>query len=136
MKVTNQDRANIRRIFAKIREDTDRLTAEKVRSTGTKTHPDIDKIIAAQNTLRCCMEVVFDECLPYDDVFCGELAIRLAAYAISAVPIERHQVLLDAAVEGLPAALARRVRERVVIKTTWETDGVRHPNIPRKGDVQ
>ena len=136
MKVTNQDRANIRRIFAKIREDTDRLTAEKISATGTKTHPDIDKIIAAQNTLRRCIEVVFEECLPYDDVFCGEMAIRLAAYAISAVPIERHQLLLEAVVEGLPAALARRVREGAVIRTEWQTDGVNHPNIPRKGDVQ
>ncbi|NEI60958.1 hypothetical protein [Rhizobium leguminosarum] len=136
MIITNQDRAHIRRIFGKIRKETDRLTAEKIRSTGTKTHPDIDKIIAAQNTLRRCIEVVFDECLPYDDVFCGELAIRLAAYAISAVPIERHGVVLHAVIEGLPAALSRRVREGVVIKTEWETDGVRHPNVPRKGNVQ
>jgi hypothetical protein len=136
MSITNQDRAHIRRIFGKIRAETDRLTAEKIRTTGTKTHPDIDKIIAAQNTLRRCIEVVFDECLPYDDVFCGELAIRLAAYAISAVPIERHGTVLQAVVEALPAALARRVREGVVIKTQWVTDGVRHPNIPRKGDVQ
>ncbi|MBY5849630.1 hypothetical protein HFN51_03530 [Rhizobium leguminosarum] len=136
MSITNQDRAHIRRIFGKIRAETDRLTAEKIRSTGTRTHPDIDKIIAAQNTLRRCIEVVFDECLPYDDVFCGELAIRLAAYAISAVPIERHGIVLQAVVEALPAALARRVREGVVIKTQWVTDGVRHPNVPRKGDVQ
>lgn len=136
MTVTNQDRANIRRLFLKIRQDTDRLVAEKVARTGTKTHVDIDKIIAAQNALRTCMEVVFNECLPYDDVFCGEMAVRLAAYAISAVPIERHQVLLEAVVEGLPAALARRVREGSVIRTQWQTDGVLHPNIPHKGDIQ
>ncbi|MBB4574435.1 hypothetical protein [Rhizobium lentis] len=136
MTLTNQDRANIRRIFAKIRGDTDRLTAEKVRATGASTHPDIAKIIAAQNTLRKCIEVVFEECLPYDEVFCGEMAVRLAAYAISAVPIERHQDTLEAVVEGLPSALARRVRDGVIIRTEWETGGVRHPNVPRKGDVQ
>ncbi|MGR9441646.1 hypothetical protein [Rhizobium leguminosarum] len=136
MKVTNQDRANIRRIYSKVREDTDRLTAAKVSSSGVKTHPDIDKIIAAQNTLRKCMEVVFEECMPYDEIFCGEMAVRLATYAISAVPIERHGLVLNAVIEGLPAALARRVREGIAIRTEWETDGVRHANIPRKGDVQ
>ncbi len=136
MSITNQDRANIRRVFAKIRQDTDRLVAEKVDRTGTKTHVDIDKIIAAQNAMRTCMEVVFNECLPYDEIFCGEMAVRLAAYAISAAPIERHQVLLEAVVEGLPAALARRVREGVVIRSQWETNGVVHSNIPRKGDIQ
>jgi hypothetical protein len=136
MSITNQDRANIRRIFAKIREDTDRLTAAKVSSSGVKSHPDIDKIIAAQNTLRKCMEVVFEECMPYDEIFCGEMAVRLATYAISAVPIERHGLVLNAVIEGLPAALARRVRDGIAIRTEWETDGVRHANIPRKGDVQ
>lgn len=135
--ITNQDRSAIRRLFRKVKEDTDRLVAEKAaRSGGALTHPEMPNIIAAQNTLRACMEVVFDECLPYGEFFLAEMAIRLGTYSISAAPIERHDVIVDAVVKNMARALQNRVAEGSVIKTRWLTDGVDHPNLPSKGDIQ
>ncbi|RVD14241.1 MAG: hypothetical protein EOS73_16185 [Mesorhizobium sp.] len=136
MPVTKQDRANIRRIFDKVRHDIQPALDARERKDGGFQDPQIPNLMVAQNTLRACMEVVLNECLPYDDFFCGELAVRLAAYAISAVPIERHDALLQAVQTALPATLANKLREGAVIKSTWLTDGVEHPNIPDKSQVQ
>ena len=133
--ITNQDRTAIRRIFQKTKTDTDRIIEGK-RSQGAPVLEQMPNIIAAQNTLRTCMEVVFNECLPYDEYFLAEMAVRLATYAISAAPIERHQVLAGAVVDGIPPALERRVREGVSIRSKWVTGGVEHSNIPTKGEIQ
>lgn len=134
--ITSQDRAAVRRIFEKVRSGTDPLVVAKAQKMGGLTHPKMPEIIAAQNTLRLCMEVVLNECLPYDDFFCGELSVRLAAYAISVVPIERQSALLAAVQKALPETLANKLREGAFIKSTWITDGVEHQNVPGKGSVQ
>lgn len=134
--ITNQDLAAIRRIFDKVKVDIEPLIKAKVKANGGLANPQMPNIMVAQNTLRACMEVVLNECLPYDDFFCGELSVRLAAYAISVVPIERQAALLAAVQDALPATLANKLREGAVIKSTWLTDGVEHPNIPDKGSVQ
>lgn len=134
--ITNQDRANIRRIFEKTRNDIAPLVAGKARELNLKSDPQLLNLMVAQNTLRCCMEVVLAECMPYDELFCAELAVRLAAYSISATPIERHEYLTKAVQNAIPNALANKIREGAVIKSTWLTDGIEHPNIPDKGDIQ
>lgn len=134
--ITNQDRSAIRRLFLKIKEETDPLVADKAQRTGTPSHPEMPNIIAAQNTLRTCMEVVFNECLPYGEFFLAEMAIRLGTYSISAAPHERHDILVDAVCKNMARALQTRVAEGSVIKTRWITDGVDHANLAGKGDVQ
>lgn len=137
--ITNQDRAAIRRIFDKVRREITPLVEAKARDLKAK---DLDvpvssvDVMAAQNTIRICMEVVFNACVPYDRLFCGELATRLAAYAISAAPIEDHTRMVSLVQEALPGALATKLREGAIIKTVWETDGIQHPNVPDKGSVQ
>ncbi|CAN5476746.1 hypothetical protein BH10PSE7_BH10PSE7_15060 [soil metagenome] len=134
--ITNQDRRAIRQVFEKVRQDVEPLYQAKVRQLGGEPSPHIMKIMIAQNAMRCCMEEIYNEYLPYDDFFCGEMAVRLAAYSVSCVPIERQEALLVAVQEALPATLANKLKEGAVLKTTWITDGVEHPNVPEKGDVQ
>ncbi|CCF19083.1 protein of unknown function [Pseudorhizobium banfieldiae] len=130
--ITNQDRAAIRKIFRKTKEETDRI----IRQRGQPSVEQMPNIIASQNALRSCIEVIINECAPVDELYFGELAIRMASYFVSGVPVERQVDLLTAVIEGLPPAHARRLREGVVIKTGWVTDGVNHPNIPAESDIQ
>lgn len=134
--ITNGDRADIRRIFQKTKSDIEPVLTKKCRETGIGAGPQLLNLMAAQNALRTCMEVVLAECLPYDELFLGELAVRMAAYSISAAPIETHEALILAVQDALPRTLSNKLREGAVIRATWTTDGVEHPNIPAKGDIQ
>lgn len=135
--ITETDREPIRELFRKVSADLAPLLEQRRKQLGGKLPLEqTENIMRAQNTLRVCMEVVFNECLPYDDVFCGEMAVRLAAYAISAVPIERQPDLLKAVLQGLPVGLAEKLRQGAILHTVWEQGGVEHPNVPEKKDVQ
>ncbi len=137
--ITNQDRAAIRRIFDKTKREIAPLVearVKEVRANNLDVPVNTLEVMAAQNTMRICMEVVFNACIPYDRMFCGELAVRLAAYAISAAPIEDQARMVSLVQEALPNALATKLREGAIIKTTWMTDGIEHPNVPDKGSVQ
>lgn len=134
--VTNQDINAVRRLYKRTKENTDRLLVEKVKASGTPlAHQNMPEIIAAQNTLRTCMEIVFNECAPYDEWFCAELASRLAAYALSVIPIERQSHWVAIVQDGLPGALAGKLRDGAVIKAKWVTNGVEHQNVPEKAEV-
>lgn len=93
-------------------------------------NPEVRFVQAAQNTLRTCMEATLQEAGPYTDVTCIELAVRLASYAISAIPLERQDEALGAVIASLPAAHSSRLAKGVIIQTEWETHGLRHPNVP------
>lgn len=134
--ITNQDRAAVRRIFAKCKDETGQLIRKRAAEAGVVLHPQMPNIIAAQNAMRVCLEVILNECIPYDGFYCAEMATRLATYVISAAPIEQHADLLEATIGAMPAALANKIREGAVIRSTWLTNGVEHPNIPEKGEIQ
>src|SRR6185369_6727339 len=97
--------------------------------------PEIDKLMAIQNTMRITLEVALNECVPFSEFLVGELAARMAAYCISVVPIERQQVLLAAVIDALPRTLENKLREQAIMKSTWETDGVEHKNVPDRNEV-
>jgi len=134
--ITNHDRASIRTIFEKIRRDIAPVLEKRAKELGVTVDKQMFDVMVAQNTIRCCMEVVFNQCIPYDKFFCAELAARLAAYSISAAPIEDHSEMVARVQKALPNALATKLREGAIIKTTWMTDGVVHPNVPDRGSVQ
>lgn len=93
-------------------------------------NPEVRNVQAAQNTLRTCIEAVLKDSAPYSDLTCGELAIRLASYCISAVPLERQDELLSHVIAVLPAAHSKRLAQGIIIQSEWETNGVRHENVP------
>ena len=123
------DRAAIRKIFRKAKVTLAPLVAAEAERVNHH-HPDTLNIMAAQNALRACMEVVLNECLPYDRRFLGEIGVRLAAYAVTAAPIQDHEALIAAIADALPGAVAEKVRQGAVIRSDWLQDGVVRPNIP------
>lgn len=129
MPINNADRTAIRKIFRKIQRDVAPLVEAEANRLDHH-HPDTLKTMVAQNALRMCMETVLNECLPYDAHFLAEMAVRLAAYAITAAPIQGHDELVRAVVEALPNAVAEKVRQGATIGTVWEQDGVERSNIP------
>ncbi len=137
MPVTNQDRNRIRRLHRRL----DAELREKLRETYANAPPNEPvappNVIVAQNVLRIAMEVVIDESTPFDLSFCGELAIRLATYAISAAPIEDQARLVESVQKSLPAALERYVREGFALRTDWVHPGSDQPspNVPDKKDI-
>lgn len=123
------DRAAIRKIFRKAKVTLAPMVAAEAERLNHH-HPDTLNIMAAQNTLRACMEVVLNECLPYDRRFLAEMGVRLAAYAVTAAPIQDHEALIGLIAESLPNAVAEKVRQGAVIRSDWMQDGVLRPNIP------
>ena len=98
----------------------------------TYGNPEIRNIQVAQNVLRTCMEATLSEMLPYSDVTPMELAIRLASYAISVLPIDRQADALQAVIATLPAAHKKRVAGGIIIKTEWGTSpDAAEPNAPK-----
>lgn len=93
-------------------------------------NPEVRFVQAAQNTLRTCLEATLQEAGHYTDRTCIELAIRLASYAVSAIPLERQDEALHAVIQSLPAAHSARLAKGVIIQSEWETNGLRHPNVP------
>lgn len=134
MAVTDQDRAAIRKLYRKIRLELRPLVeAEAQRLNHDRPHT--LNLMAAQNTMRSVFEIVLQECLPYDQTFLTELAVRAAAYLISAAPVEDHEPMVEAARGALAHALAEKVRQGAVIKTTWLVDGGERSNIPSGVEV-
>ncbi len=89
--------------------------------------------IVAQNTLRTALEVTLAESEPYGEYFLVELALRMAAYTISAAPIERQAALASLVAGSLADALAHKLQQGMAIRTEWNVNGVSHPNVPEPG---
>jgi hypothetical protein len=133
MTITKQEIAMIRDMFARTRERTDTLVDAH---NNPKAPPFAKKMVAAQNVLKDCITAVVNECVPIDEQFCGELAIRLASYAISIAPVERQEEIARLVAASLPAAHVDRMKRGVVIHSTWmEKDGVERRNMPEKGET-
>lgn len=129
MPITNDDRRAIRKIFRKIERDIAPLVQAEAERLNHHS-PDTMKTMTAQNAARCCIEVILNECLPYDAHFLAELGVRMAAYLVTAAPIQNHAELIVAIQEALPRAVAEKVAKGATIRTVWEQDGVERPNIP------
>lgn len=129
MPITNEDRRAVRKIFRKIERDIAPLV--QAEAERLKHHdPETLKTMTAQNAARCCIEVILNECLPYDARFLAELGVRMAAYLVTAAPIQSHAELIAVIQEALPRVVAEKVAKGATISTIWEQDGVERPNIP------
>lgn len=98
--------------------------------------PQVQAAVIAQNTLRTCLEATLQAVGPYTPELLADLALRLASYAISAAPIEDHDLLVSHVVRNLADAHMARVDQGVVIRADWEmVDGRQVPNVPPAGAV-
>lgn len=78
--------------------------------------------------------MITNECTPYGEYLLAELATRMAAYTVSAAPIERQEWLADLVANSIPKALAEKLQRNMAIKTEWTTDsGALSPNVPEPG---
>lgn len=94
--------------------------------------PDYRNIQAAQNALRTCIEALLVKMIPYGETVPIELAIRLASYALSALPIEAQEPAVVAFAEIFPTAHSRRISQGIRLSTTWQTDGRERANFPNR----
>lgn len=128
-RITEADRRAIQKIYRKI----GRSLAPKL--AQLPIDDSMAKVLIAQNALRCCMEVVLNEMLPYSEHDLAELGTRLAAYAVTAAPIENHEALTRGIIGGLPVAVEEKVRTGAVIRADWRVDGHVRSNIPTGAEV-
>ena len=135
--ITTQDRNNIRRIFEKVDADLRTKAEAAVAAAKARGEPVVSdvKSIIAQNAIRACLEVIFNECTPYEKVFCIDMAVRIACYIISILPIENHAEAAAIVAQSIPPSLVTRVKAGVVMHGDWNEGGVVRPNIPAKGSL-
>ena len=85
----------------------------------------------AQNTLRSCMEAALQLMLPYSHVTAIELAIRLASYSLSIVPMEDQDAVVHSFLQTFVLAHEKRMANGVRIHAEWQfDDGRKLPNFP------
>jgi hypothetical protein len=90
-------------------------------------------INTAQNVLRTALEATFSKLVPYPERLPLELAVRLASYSISVLPVEVQEQATAAFLAAFPSAHRRRLAEGIRIDSEWMTEGRARPNFP-KGD--
>lgn len=134
--ITNQERRAIakmmRRTQIAIGDDAAKLTD----GYPLELREAIPQAIIAQNVMRDLMTAVFMETAPFGQIFCEEMALRLASYAISAAPIEDQSLMVDRVTKRLPGVHTERLRQGFVIETQWREGTSTRQNIPARGDVQ
>lgn len=92
---------------------------------------EIRHIQVAQNVLRTCMEATLEKMLPYTHTTSVELAIRLASYALSIVPMEDQDYVMAGFMQTFPLAHEKRMAGGVRITTNWQfADGRSQRNFP------
>lgn len=100
--------------YERVLEDIGPVLAESDTPMGVK------QAVVAQNVIRLCMEVVLKRMLPFDEILVGELAIRLASYAISAAPFDQGSKLIRAVEQNLRETHKQRMSQGIMISTAWE----------------
>lgn len=133
--ITNQDRNAIKTIYRKIKPHTDAQLLAALPNMPPQ-HPDTHKVMAAQNTLKTVLEVIINECVPYDEHFLLEIGTRLAAYAITAAPIESQAKLQELMIAYIPIMVESKLKQGAFLKTRWaDGDQSDYPAVPEKTDV-
>ena len=120
----------VKALFARNKAELEPRLHAAVQQDASYAIPEVRNVQVAQNTLRTCLEAVLDECAPHTQLTCGELAIRLASYALSAAPLEDQDQLMAWVIDRLPAAHLNRLAKGVIIKTGWRINGIEHENVP------
>lgn len=105
-------------------------------ATELKDHPDYKILsredrgrITAQNALRVCLEAAFEQMLPFGEVTPIDMAIRLASYCLSVLPVDRQVYGLTDVLKTLPDAHQHRMEAGVRIRSTWDMSAVRRPGL-------
>lgn len=119
------------RVQADLQARLDKLVAD---GNTLYDNPEIRNIQIAQNTLRTCMEATLQKMMPYTHITAIELAIRLASYALSTVPMEDQDMVKAQFMESFIPAHDMRMARNVRIDTQWRMeDGRDVPNFPDDG---
>lgn len=118
----------VKRDIARIRREIEPRLAGRLEPEFAD--PEIRFIQAAQNTLRTRLEATLQEAGQFSTVTPVELAIRLASYAISVLPLEEQDHALAMVTATLPLAHSKRLANGVIIQADWQTNGLRHTNVP------
>lgn len=119
------------RVAADLQERLDKLVAD---GNGLYANPEVRNVQIAQNTLRTCMEATLQKMMPYTHLTAIELAIRLASYALSTVPMEDQDMVKAQFMESFIPAHDMRMARNVRIDIQWRMeDGRDVPNFPDDG---
>lgn len=93
--------------------------------------PENRNIQAAQNALRTCLEATLEKLVPWTERTPVEIGLRLASYALSALPIEAQAAATAAFLDAFPAAHASRLKAGIRLETTWHQQGRERSNFPK-----
>lgn len=119
------------RVYEHLQGRLDKLVAD---GNLLYDNPEVRNIQVAQNTLRTCMEATLQKMMPYTHLTAIELAIRLASYALSTVPLEDQDAVKAQFMESFIDAHDMRMARNVRIDTQWRMeDGRDVPNFPDDG---
>lgn len=119
------------RVAADLQSRLDKLVAD---GNMLYSNPEVRNVQIAQNTLRTCMEATLQKMMPYTHLTAVELAIRMASYALSTVPMEDQEIVVAQFMQSFVSAHEMRMARNVRIDTQWRMeDGRDQPNFPDDG---
>jgi hypothetical protein len=105
--------------FAAIKDQLVPKMAARAANEPAFANPEVMNLQVAQNVLRECLEAVLKEMIPFSALTAGELAIRLASYAISVAPLDEQAEVMRWVLPTLPVAHASRLNRGIMIQSSW-----------------
>lgn len=133
--LTRQEQRQLRDILKKLAADIMPQWQAEVRRKQAEGYDGFispPSIILGQNFFLSVMHAVWDE-LGFSTPFeVAELGTRMAAYMVTATPMEQHQHWTDAIMVALPNCVATKVREGLVFPVAWKEGDQLVPAVPTK----
>lgn len=88
------------------------------------------RILALDNAVRDVLTVFLNELAPFPPQAPVEVAMRVASYVLSSLPIEMQEAGLSDLLANLPATHSRRVAQGMTILTEWQEGDHVRPGTP------
>lgn len=144
MAITPQDRRHVRDLWRKILKDLGPDIARALEMMVASGQGDIPinnpAVIVSQNMLRICLEEAIGESSraflnqpAQARTFLAEIALKLAAYCISAAPLEAQAEMAEMVSASLPSAVGAMRAKGFVIRCEWNFGNGWEPNLPAGG---
>ena len=109
----------IKREYARIHRKMEAAVREAVRKNPLMPIEYALGIVVSQNVLRDCMVAVTNEAMPQPRAYFLELAVRLACYLITALPVDEQEMGAMAVQQGIMNKLGEMQASGHVFNTEW-----------------
>lgn len=121
--ITKQDRNAIRKLFKKVRTETDPKVV-KIMPDAEDVQHNVKDVVAVQETIRLCLDVILPELENLNIYFCADLAARISGHLVMLLPSEQRAVMIEAIGKSIQPLIEANYLTRATLADLPMPDGV------------